>query len=64
MKQIFEPVKMNHIELRNRLIRSATWEGIANPNGGIAEESYEIYSDKQPLQHIHYQNSSNSGIVC
>ena len=29
MKQVFEPVKLNHIELNNRLIRSATWEGIA-----------------------------------
>lgn len=45
MKQIFEPVKMNHIELKNRLLRSATWEGIANPDGSITEEAYEIYEE-------------------
>ena len=43
MKQIFEPVKMNHIELKNRLVRSATWEGIANPDGSVTNEAYEIY---------------------
>ena len=37
MKHIFEPVKMNHIELKNRLIRSATWEGIANPDGSVTD---------------------------
>ncbi len=45
MKQIFEPVKMKHIELKNRLIRSATWEGIANPDGSVTEEAYEIYRE-------------------
>ena len=33
VKKIYEPAKMHHIELKNRLIRSATWEGIANPDG-------------------------------
>ena len=45
MKQIFEPVKMNQIELKNRLIRSATWEGIASPDGSVTEEAYEIYEE-------------------
>lgn len=45
MKQIFEPVKMNHIELKNRLVRSATWEGIAIPDGSMPEEAYEIYEE-------------------
>lgn len=45
MKQIFEPVKMNHIELKNRLVRSATWEGIANQDGSVTEEAYEIYEE-------------------
>ena len=45
MKQIFEPVKMNPIVMKNRLIRSATWEGIANPDGSITEEAYEIYAE-------------------
>ncbi|MBR3338875.1 MAG: NADH:flavin oxidoreductase [Lachnospiraceae bacterium] len=45
MKQVFEPVKMNHIELKNRLVRSATWEGIAAPDGSIAEKAYAIYEE-------------------
>lgn len=45
MKKIYEPVKMNHIELKNRLVRSATWEGIANPDGSVTSEAYEIYQE-------------------
>ena len=45
MKHVFEPIKMNHIEMKNRLVRSATWEGIANPDGSIAEDAYEIYEE-------------------
>lgn len=45
VKKIYEPVKMNHIELKNRLIRSATWEGIANPDGSVTSEAYEIYQE-------------------
>ena len=45
MKKVFEPVKINHIELKNRLVRSATWEGIANPDGSVTEEAYEIYEE-------------------
>ncbi len=45
MKHLFEPVKMHHMELKNRLIRSATWEGTANPDGSITEEAYDIYEE-------------------
>ena len=45
MKHVFEPIKMNHIEMKNRLVRSATWEGIANPDGSIAEDAFEIYEE-------------------
>ncbi len=36
---------MNHIELKNRLVRSATWEGIASPDGSVTEGAYEIYEE-------------------
>jgi len=36
---------MNHIELKNRLVRSATWEGIANPDGSVTKEAYDIYAE-------------------
>ena len=45
MKRIFEPAKMNHIELKNRLVRSATWEGIATPDGSVTKEAYDIYEE-------------------
>ncbi len=45
MKQVFETVKLGSLSLKNRLIRSATWEGIALPDGGITEEAYKIYEE-------------------
>ena len=45
MKKIFEEKHFKNITLKNRLIRSATWEGIANPDGSITEEAYEIYEE-------------------
>lgn len=45
MKQVFEPVIINHLDLKNRLIRSATWEGIARPDGSVTEEAYGIYEE-------------------
>lgn len=45
MKKIFEPVEMNNLTIRNRLIRSATWEGIANSDGSLMEEAYDIYCE-------------------
>ena len=44
-RKIFEPVTMNHMTTKNRLIRSATWEGIAEFDGSIADEAYEIYRE-------------------
>ncbi|MBR1851789.1 MAG: NADH:flavin oxidoreductase [Lachnospiraceae bacterium] len=45
MKRIFESVALNNMSLKNRLVRSATWEGIANPDGSVREEAYEIYEE-------------------
>ena len=45
MKEIFDRVKMKNLVTRNRLVRSATWEGIASPDGGIANNAYEIYEE-------------------
>ena len=45
MKNIFEPVNLNHLTLNNRLVRSATWEGVAAPDGGIPAEGYAIYGE-------------------
>lgn len=45
MKKIFDQVEMRHFTTKNRLVRSATWEGIADINGGIADNAYEIYAE-------------------
>ncbi|MBR1760220.1 MAG: NADH:flavin oxidoreductase [Schwartzia sp.] len=45
MKKLFEPVTLNHLALKNRLVRSARWEGIAAPDGGIPAEGYAIYEE-------------------
>ena len=45
MRGIFDKVEMHHLTMKNRLVRSATWEGIASPNGGITDVAYEIYEE-------------------
>ena len=45
MINIFEPVALNSLTVRNRLIRSATWDGIADTYGSLKEEAYGIYSE-------------------
>jgi len=42
MKQLFEKTKINQIELKNRFVRSATWEGLANPDGSCSDEITEM----------------------
>ena len=44
-KQIFEPIKLNNLTLKNRILRSATWEGIASLDGSINEKIYSIYEE-------------------
>ena len=45
MKHIFEPLHLHSMELKNRLVRSATWEGIAAPDGSLSKEAYAIYEE-------------------
>lgn len=45
MKKIFESAALKNMPLKNRLIRSATWVGIANPDGSVTETAYEIYKE-------------------
>ena len=33
------------MSVKNRLVRSATWEGIAGPDGNIGGDTYEIYDE-------------------
>ena len=45
MKSIFDKVALNHLSAKNRLVRSATWEGIALPDGSLPEEAFAIYDE-------------------
>ena len=44
-KRIFESVEVGGLKLKNRLVRSATWEDVATPGGGIDEVTYGIYDE-------------------
>jgi len=33
-KTIFDEVTLNHLNLKNRIVRSATWEALADAKGG------------------------------
>jgi 2,4-dienoyl-CoA reductase-like NADH-dependent reductase (Old Yellow Enzyme family) len=39
---LFEPQRLGRIEIQNRLIRSATYYGLADPNGRVGDASVEL----------------------
>lgn len=45
MKRIFEPTKIKNLTLKNRLIRSATWEGMANSDGTVSDKLLKLYEN-------------------
>lgn len=45
MKQVFEATEINGMPMRNRLVRSATWEGLGSEDGGVTEPLVDIYRD-------------------
>ena len=45
VSEVFEKVSLNHLTLKNRLVRSATWEGIGRNDGSLPEEAYDIYRE-------------------
>ncbi len=40
---LFQPYRIGKLELRNRFVRSATWDGTASRSGAITDESISIY---------------------
>jgi 2,4-dienoyl-CoA reductase-like NADH-dependent reductase (Old Yellow Enzyme family) len=40
---LFEPIQINKLEIKNRFMRSATWDGSADESGGVTENSIRIY---------------------
>lgn len=45
MKSLFDPTEINHLKLKNRLFRSATWDGLAGKDGDLPDEVFDIYSN-------------------
>ena len=45
MKNIFDTVELKNLHLKNRLVRSATWEGLAALDGSISDDTYKIYHE-------------------
>ena len=43
--KLFEPIKIGKLELRNRIMRSATWDGSADSSGAVTERSQAIYRE-------------------
>ncbi len=41
--RLFEPVNINKMQLKNRFVRSATWDGMANEDGDPQESMFERY---------------------
>lgn len=35
MSKLFETTEISGMKLRNRFVRSATWEGMASPEGAV-----------------------------
>ncbi|GAB4184591.1 MAG: NADH:flavin oxidoreductase [Geothermobacteraceae bacterium] len=42
---LFTPITIGDLELPNRLVRSATWEGLADDAGTVTEPLLELYRD-------------------
>lgn len=45
MKDLFDKTQIKNMNLKNRFIRSATWEGLANDDGHINENILNVYSN-------------------
>lgn len=43
MKYIFETAQLGNLVLQNRMIRSATWKGLADEVGHMPEQLYQVY---------------------
>lgn len=42
---LFEPYKIKRLEIRNRFVRSATYDGIADKNGRVSERQMSLYEE-------------------
>ncbi len=45
MRKIFEAAKINRLDVKNRLVRSATWENMADDKGHMTGQLLKIYEE-------------------
>jgi 2,4-dienoyl-CoA reductase-like NADH-dependent reductase (Old Yellow Enzyme family) len=45
VRELFEETAIGTIPIRNRLVRSATWEGLADPEGTVTPDLLRIYEE-------------------
>ncbi|MCU0305805.1 MAG: NADH:flavin oxidoreductase [Thermoanaerobaculales bacterium] len=45
MRTVFDRTTINGLELANRLVRSATWEGLGAPDGSVTDRLVEVYRE-------------------
>ncbi|MBI2850263.1 MAG: NADH:flavin oxidoreductase [Chloroflexi bacterium] len=45
MPRLFEPVKLGGLELKNRAVRSATWDGAADSQGAVTDEAVALFRE-------------------
>ena len=45
MKTVFDEVSLNHLNAKNRIVRSATWEAVSNLDGSPSREQIKIYEE-------------------
>jgi 2,4-dienoyl-CoA reductase-like NADH-dependent reductase (Old Yellow Enzyme family) len=43
MSELFQSARIGSIEVRNRFVRSATWDGMAEDNGAVTERMLDLY---------------------
>lgn len=43
MTRLFEPINIGKLELKNRFMRSATWDATADDTGMVTDKSIELY---------------------
>lgn len=43
MPKLFEPVRIGSLELKNRSVRSATWDGAADSQGAVTDEAVALF---------------------